>query len=164
MTVADRGAIDSYNEASYTGSTHRIGRNTIRATGGDVSGVSMTFWFWWDENPPTSMPAGNSAIAPAAAATTSPVATPVATTAANITCEQPATLATREGWTKIGQPNQYGGLQVRISNSDVLPMMWEAEGENNLKIIETDTARSLVAGVWTVYPPYSCRKELGFSR
>ncbi len=165
LTVPVGGAIDSYNEASYTGTTHRIGQNTIRATDGTVTGVSMTYWFWWDDNPPTSMPAGKTSIAPAAAATTSPVATPVATTAANtLTCEQPATLATREGWTKIGQPNQYGGLQVRISTAAQLPLMWEAEGEGGRKIIETDTARSLVAGVWTVYPPYSCREELGFSR
>lgn len=165
MTVPAGGAIDSYNEARYTGTTHRIGRNTIRATDGDVSGVSMSFWFWWDDNPPTSMPAGNTVVAPAAAATTSPMAAPVATSAATtLTCEQPATLASREGWTKIGQPNQYGGLQVRLSNADELPMMWEAEGENNLKIIETDTDRTLVAGVWTIYPPYSCREELGFSR
>lgn len=166
------GAVDSYNEASYSAQPTRIGQNTLRATQGTVTATTMTVWFWLDENPPTS---GVSMALPTAVPTaqatqaTRPQATavpptPVPPTATPISCEQPADLASRMGWTNAGWADQrYGGLRVELTSQSQLPPMWEAI-TGGITIRETDANRAMAAGTWTIYPPFSCREQLGFSK
>lgn len=159
-------AIDSHATATFTGRTQKLGVDTIRAFDGQVTGLSMTFWPWLDEAPPvsdttlfggpfTSSPGGTTPSQPA------PVTTPVASTSQ---CMQPDQLASQNGWQNLGfADKKFGGLRVQLSSSGTLPASWEAlTGGKSIK--ETDPERSMTSGVWTIYPPFSCRDALGYSK
>lgn len=77
-------------------------------------------------------------------------------------CIRPEVLAQQKGWGAGGITNDYGGLFVDIASVDTLPPYWEATGPRDIKFDDPD--RSMVAGHWTIYTPYSCREELGFRK
>jgi len=179
-TVPQNGAIDAYSVtcgARYSATPTLINDlpencdDTWRAVEGTVTAQRLTYWPFNDDNPPTSAVT----VAPAAAATAditvSPVATPVATAAApmptdanTLTCVNPTALATQMKWNNKGWADQtYGGLRVELTKPGELPALWEAQSSG--REVKQDTAnREMVPGVWTIYPPYDCREELGFSR
>lgn len=145
MQVPTNGAIDSYVGANFSGRNTQIGEDTIRAFDGTVTGVSMTYWPWLDEDP-----------------TVGSVTTSVTVTAGD--CIDPTVLATQMGWRNDGWADQkYGGLRVELTSNGQLPPMWEAQASGR-SIKETDPNREMVIGFWTIYPPYSCREALGYSK
>lgn len=155
MTVPKNGAIDSYHGATFSGTNMEIsppeprGTDTVRGFDGTVTGVSMTFWPWLDENPPSGQTA-----APAPQGSNEP---------ASVSCIQPTKLASDNGWADKGWADQkYGGLRVELTKAGSLPAKWEAQASGR-RINEDDQAREMVAGFWTVYPPHACRTELGYS-
>lgn len=144
VNVPNGGAVDTYPGATCTGSSRRIGTETIRCVSGTVTALRVTYWPWNDDAPPISV--------------TSTVTT--ATTA----CENPQALATRMGWKVIEWADaKYGGLRVELTTGGQLASLWEAISSGKT-IKETDTDRSMPAGVYTIYPPFACREELGFSK
>ena len=147
ISVPVNGAVDSYAEATYTGRHELLGAatDTTRAFDGKVTAVTATYWPWLDENPPVT--GGISASQPIA----------------NATCTDPKVLAAQHGWTSTGSPDKYGGLVVTLASSDVLPVDWEAIGPAG-SIMEFDTNRTMSAVTYTVYPPFSCREQLGYSQ
>ncbi len=145
MSVPPNGAIDSYVGASFTGNTQQIGVDTVRGFDGKVTATTMTYWPWLDENPPVG------------SVTTSNVTT-------TGQCIDPTVLATQQGWRNDGWADQtYGGLRVELTTAGQLPPMWEAVASGR-SIKESDVNREMVATVWTVYPPFACRDELGYSK
>lgn len=163
LSVPAHGAVDSYVGATFSGNHVQIGANTVRGLGGTVTGVTMTYWPWLDEDPPlgtTSQPPTPPApAAPKAEPTAAPA--PVATT----NCVGPKKLAFDRGWKDGGWADEkYGGLRVELVREDQLPPMWEAICEGGVHVYESDTNRAIGPAVCTIYPPYSCRETLGFSK
>lgn len=147
IAVPAGGAVDSYAEATYSGTHELLGSatDTVRAFDGTVTAVTATYWPWLDEAPPVS--GGTSASQPIASGT----------------CMDPTALAAQHNWTYTGTPDQYGGLVVTLSNVDTLPADWEAVTQGH-SIKEFDVNREMSAGTHTIYPPYSCRAALGYSQ
>lgn len=139
------GAIDSYNEATYSVTPATIGQNTKRAVSGTVTATTMTYWFWFDGAPPVS--GGTSSTE--SSSTTGAI--------------DPTVLATQHGWSYSGVPDVYGGLVVTLTSADTLPPYWEAMTQGS-SIKETDVDRTMSPGTWTVYPPYADRAALGYSQ
>ncbi len=140
VSVPTHGAVDSYNEATFSQTPIRIGQNTLRATSGQVTATTFTYWFWYDQDPPI-----DGSVSPTA-------------------CQQPSDLVTSFGWTNQGMVDPtYGGLQVELVSTGTLPPLWEAVSSSKT-IKETDTDRSMPAGVYTIYSPFSCREQLGYSK
>ncbi len=143
LSVPEGGAIDSYADATYTGRHEVLGSatDTVRAYDGKVTAVTATYWPWLDENPPvdssSSLPEG---------------------------CMTTASLAEELGWDVYdGKVDKYGGLVIEVTSPSKLPDGWVAVTEGK-KIDEFDSYRGMKVGFWTVYPPYSCRKALGYSQ
>ncbi len=168
-TVPQNGAIDAYSVACgarYSATPTLINDlpencdDTWRAVEGTVTALRLTYWPWNDDNPPTV--AG--VVVPAAAAveaTAVPTATEESTA---LVCIAPDALATEMGWKNKGWADEtYGGLRVELTKAGELPELWEAiaSGRN---IKQDSVEREMVPGFWTIYPPYDCREELGFSR
>ncbi|RJQ38147.1 hypothetical protein C4559_02140 [Candidatus Microgenomates bacterium] len=162
MSVPIQGSvIDSHNTATFTGQTIRLGSDTIRATNGSVTGLSMTFWPWWDENPPKS---DTNAFRVSGITQPQPIQ-PAPSTGATTGCIRPDQLATQMGWQNQGIDDaKFGGFHVKLSSPDTLPAKWEAIGEGKQHIFENDSNRSMRPGIWTVYAPFECREQLGFSK
>ncbi len=152
LQVPANGAVDSYQAAKYTGKTELLGpeTDTMRAYDGSVTAVTATYWPWLDENPPLV----------AADVSTKP-AEPVTKTTG---CIDPKDLAKDNVWTYSGTPDKYGGLQVTLTSVGTLSDSWMANGEGGIHIGDSDTIRTMRTGVWTIYPPFSCREELGYSQ
>lgn len=145
VNVPQGGAIDSYNEATYSVTPTTIGQNTKRAVSGTVTATTMTYWFWLDEAPPVS-----SGIPSTGSSETTGII-------------DPTDLAIQHGWSYLGAPDVYGGLVVTLTSVDTLPLYWEAMTQGS-SIKETDVNRTMSAGTWTVYPPYAHRAALGYSQ
>lgn len=145
IAVPANGAVDSYAKATYTGRHELLGAatDTTRAFDGKVTAVTATYWPWLDENPPVT--GGESSAL------------------ADTSCVDPIALAAQQSWTYTGTPDQYGGLVVTLSKVDTLPADWEAVTQGH-SIKEFDVDRTMSPGTWTVYPPYSCRVQLGYSQ
>lgn len=160
ISVPYRGSVvDSYPGATFSGEHFALSSATERATSGMVTAVRATFWPWWDERPPLGQ-----SIAPFVAPTQPTSAAAVVPTTAPA-CIDPEQLATQMGWTNLGWADKtYGGLRVQINQTSSLPVGWMAQGQD-LNIGEYDANRVLPAGkVVTIYPPYGCREQLGFSK
>lgn len=147
-TVPDDGAIDSYKDASYTGTTEQIGANTVRATDGTVTATTMTFWFVNDET------FGSNAENNVNDDTGGVSATPTAN--GEEVCMTGADLAEKEGWelndVQGEDLTRYGGARVNLPPGTELPEGWEAVGDTTLD----------EGGVFSIYPPTGdCRTELG---
>ncbi len=158
VLVPQFGAVDAYPGAGFSvpNQTMQIGPETVRAFEGSVTAVRATYWPWLDEAPPIF---GVPFIVPAGSAYVSSQ-----TSAAAVPCIQPTDLATQMGWRTVEWADQkYGGLRVELTTSGQLPSMWEALASGR-QIKEADVNREMVTGFWTVYPPYACREELGFSK
>lgn len=156
LEVPPNGAVDAYPGARFTGRTKRIGSETTRALDGTVTGVSMTYWPWLDEDPPIGQKTQT------ATDNTKTDAKTAETPKTNV--EGPEQLATRMGWKVIEWADQkYGGLRVELSSPGQLPDKWEALASGRT-IKESDTNREMVPGVWTIYPPFADREALGFSK
>lgn len=156
------GAIDVYPGAVCTGNIRKIGQETIRCESGQVVNVlRATIWPWDDERPPVTI----SGVVPTMGHVVSSSPTPTATTVvSSVQCQQPEDLAKSKGWKVMEWADRkFGGLRVELSKADSLPDKWEAIASGR-SIKENDTDRLMVATVWTVYPPYACREQLGFSK
>lgn len=158
MTVPYPGAvIDAWKGAQTEFDRIKKGEDTYRSTRGWVRAESMTFWPWHDEDPPKG-----SASFPTGSVTSAPVV--LAASAAGVECVDPTKLAAQQGWQVLDWADKrFGGLRVTVPASTIVPPMWEAI-QGTRKVLETDTDRGLSAGVVTVYPPYSCREQLGYSK
>jgi hypothetical protein len=79
-------------------------------------------------------------------------------------CIHPETLAQQKGWQVIEWADtRYGGLRVGLAKADQLPPKWEAIGEGQT-IKQDDVDRHMNPGVWSIYTPFYCRAQFGFSR
>ncbi len=93
----------------------------------------------------------------------SPIVQSTPITQPSIECISPKDLAIQKGWTDMGWADEkYCGLRVNLSNSDELPLSWEAIGAS--RIYQGDKDRNMSSGVWSIYPPFSCRVILGCSQ
>jgi hypothetical protein len=154
LNVPVGGAVDAYQGANCTGRSDYIGpeTDTLRCFDGSVTATRATYWPWLDEAPPTSgvsMSAGD-----------------LASNSASVTvdCVDPTDLARENGWNYSTQPDKYGGLQVTLTDNATLPNDWEAIGQGGTRIGEFDSPRTMSTGTYTVYPPFGCRDELGYSK
>lgn len=90
-------------------------------------------------------------------APSAPVPAPV------VGCIRPEALASQMGWQNLGFADpQFGGLKVQLNSTGNLPPSWEAIG-NGKTIHQNDGDRGMGSGLWTIYPPFGCRSQLGFS-
>lgn len=173
VTVPENGAVDGYDPACgavYSTTPVLINRlpnrcdSTWRVVSGTAQGLSLTVWAFNDGN---SLDDGN--VIPAEAATPEVQATVAATTTvedATMACIDPVDLAVQKGWMKAGDKpdwadQKYGGLRVEINTADTLPDGWEAQ-TSGLKISQNSEDRTMVPDFWSIYPPFSCRAELGY--
>jgi hypothetical protein len=68
------------------------------------------------------------------------------------------------GWKNQGLVDpKFGGLQVELLSTSILPPLWEALASGR-KIQADDPNREMLATVWTIYPPLDCREALGYSK
>ena len=77
-------------------------------------------------------------------------------------CIHPEELARQNGWTVRGLVDEYGGYEVVLAGDSELPRLWEANGPEQIRQLDID--RSMTAGVWTIYTPYSCRELFDFKK
>jgi len=162
VNVSKGGAVDSYLGATFSGSTHKIGSETIRATDGSVTAVRATVWFWLDENPPT---ASQSTSQPSQPSQSQPVQ-PSQPTQSTINPSTPIgvdKVASQLGWTVKSGPDKFGGFVIEVQKTSILPPLFEATTSGR-KILENDTDRTMTPGTWSVYPPFAWREALGFSK
>ena len=146
INVPLHGGVDTYGTAKCTGTKVELGAetDTYRCLSGKVTAVNATYWPWLDENPPVS----GGVVADQVKSQTDD-------------CIDPVELAKKNSWSYTGKPDKYGGLVVALKSDAELPTKWEAKGKTS--IMESDTVRKMIAGSWTVYPPFTCRVTLGYS-
>ncbi len=152
MTVPSHGAIDAYLEAKFSGTHTSLGPDTERALNGTVTGLSMTYWPYLDEDPPTSGSSStDSTHTMNSTESTDSSKTPTSTNTGSSDCMSVDTLVTQKGWKyypskekQAESVTRYKGAVVKANvQKQDLPEGWE---------VLTDGS-----GVSTIYPPKACQ-------
>ena len=157
MSVPSGGVLDAYDPecgAVYSETPVEIGGghsnpcdDSWRATSGTVTAESITYWPWWDQAPshmgtvPEEGGSGGEAVL----------------------CIKTPRMANRLGAEPQGDVDEWGGLAVNFANPADLPMGWMAQFEGG-SVDEFGNERTVPPGFATLYPPYTCREELGYKQ
>lgn len=163
LTVPKHGAIDGSDPScgyTYTGEHSLVGDlpelcdDTHRATSGTVTGPRLTYYPYYDEDPPgpdDKFDPGISASVP----------TEQSVSAVTGECISGAEMARKMGWILLDpQPEsvtKYGGAQVEVTKEATLPQGWEAKSNGP----DLQGGDLLTPGFYSIYPPRTktCRVD-----